>query len=497
MFLHKNIVSLFSTAALVLTACTSLDQEPKSAIDSNNFYNTESEARAAVNGIYSALISGTNDEQTLYNRGIQIATEIMTDDYIAGPAAYNANVQAVSNLSHDAANDRFQSIWQDSYVLVNDANVAIDKLSALQDDNIPAERRKQYIGEAKFLRALTYFNLVRWFKYIPLVLHETTSLSADAVNVPQASEDDVYKQIIADLEDAESSLPAPADYSADDAGRATAGSAKALLAKVYLTRQQWQLAAQKAKEVIDTGWYALFNNFHDNFDPARQNGVESVFSIQFTGHSDKTVVHWMAQAEATYDVPGINGGEYDAYNTKSNLYDSYDDNDSRKNVTLITSIVSPADGKTYQLPVPTFNKYYDYTSVGDQGNSSVNIPVIRYSEVLLIYAEALNELNGGPTPEAYKAIDQVRARAGISLLSDIAPGETEDEFRESVFEERRKEFAFEYNRWFDLSRRGADYFVSKVRAAGKANAQPRDIHLPIPQRELDLNPSLKQNPEWE
>lgn len=495
MKLRNNIIYIIGVAAFLLTGCTNLDEDPRSSIDSDNFYKTELDAKAAVNGVYSALISGTSDQQILYNRGIQIATEIMTDDYLAGPAAYNPNVQAISNLTHDASNDRFQSIWQDSYVLINDANVAIDKISAMSDEQISAAKKNQYLGEAKFLRALTYFNLVRWFKYIPLVLHEPSSLNPSSINAPQASEDSVYAQIISDLKDAES-LPSPSEYSAEDAGRATAGSAKALLAKVYLTRQQWQLAAEKAKEVIDSGWYGLFDNFHDNFDPAKKNGKESVFAVQFTGHSDKTVVHWMAQGEATYDVPGINGGEYDAYNTRSNLYSSYDANDQRKNVTFITSIVSPTDGKTYQLSAPTFNKYYDYTSVGDQSNSSVNIPVIRYSEVLLIYAEALNELNGRPTPEAYQAIDQVRARAGIPLLSSISPNETQNEFRESVFEERRKEFVFEYNRWFDLSRRGGEYFVEKLRAAGKTNVQPRDIHLPIPQRELDLNPNLKQNPDW-
>lgn len=493
----RNKILLIFSAALLLFSCTDLDENPMSSIDSDNFYKTENDAKAAINGVYSALISGTSDQQILYNRGIQIATEIMTDDYIAGPAAYNPNVQAISNLTHDASNDRFESIWQDSYVLINDANVAIDKISAMSEDKISASKKNQYLGEAKFLRALTYFNLVRWFKYIPLVLHETESLSKEAIDVPQASENDVYAQIINDLKDAETSLPAPGEYSAEDAGRATSGSAKALLAKVYLTRQQWQLAADKAKEVINSGWYGLYDNFHDNFDPAKQNGKESVFSVQFTGHSDKTVVHWMALGESTYDVPGINGGEYDAYNTKSNLFNSYDNNDQRKNVTFITSIVSPTDGKTYNLSIPNFNKYYDYTSVGDQGNSSVNIPVIRYSEVLLMYAEALNEINHGPTAEAYNAIDQVRARAGIPLLSTTSPNETEDEFRESVFEERRKEFVFEYNRWFDLSRRGGEYFVEKLRAAGKTNAQPRDIHLPIPQRELDLNPNLKQNPDWQ
>ena len=120
---------------------------------------------------------------------------------------------------------------------------------------------------------------------------------------------------------------------------------------------------------------------------------------------------------------------------------------------------------------------------------------MRYSEVLLIYAEAINELNG-PTDDAYAKIDEVRARAGIDLLKDIAPHLTKDEFREYIFEERRKEFFYEGNRWFDLTRRGADYFVAKLHAAGKRNASAKNIILPIPQRELDINPNLVQNDEW-
>ena len=486
--LQKYIYVL--SAVLLLASCTSLDENPQSSVVSSQFYKTEGEALSAVNAIYSQLIKA-NDAQSLYNRGIQLATEVQTDDYIAGPRAFNANVQALSRLAHDASNDRMQSIWQDSYQLINYANVAIDNISA---SGISTNKKNQYVNEAKFLRALTYFNLVRWFKYIPLVLHETTTLSSETLNVPQVSEDSVYAQIIQDLKDAEN-LPAPSEYSADDAGRATSGSAKALLAKVYLTRQQWQLAADKAKELIDLKWYELFDDFKDVFDPAKQNGKEHIFSVQFTGYTGITS-HMLAMSEATYEVPGVNGQHYDAYNTNSNLFDSFDPADTRKAVTFVTEMISPSDGNNYVLSEPHLNKYYDYNAVGSQANSSVNIPVIRYAEVLLIYAEALNEVNKGPTLDAYAAIDRVRIRAGISLLSEEAPLLDVDDFREAVFEERRKELTYEYNRWFDLSRRGADYFVKKVKAAGKANAAPRHIHLPIPQREIDLNPNLKQNPDW-
>lgn len=488
-----QIYLLAGMLSFVAASCTILDEDPKSSQVTTQFYKSESDANAAVIAIYGSLVTG-NDMQSLYNRGIHIATDIGTDDYLAGPRASNANVQAMSNNTNDASNDRTQSVWEDSYSLINDANIAIDRIAEIPTGSISESKRNQYINEAKFLRALTYFNLVRWFKYIPLVLHETSNLSSSTLNVPQASEDEVYEQIISDLKDAEN-LPKPTELTADDAGRATAGSAKALLAKVYLTRQQWQLAADKAKEIIDSGWYDLFENFSDVFDAATKNGKEHIFSIQFKGNNG-SYVHRLAWSNTTYEVPGIAGIYGDAINPKSGLYESYSDNDKRKAVTFTSELTSPTDGKVYHLSQPIFFKYYDPTSASAPLQSSRNIPVLRYAEVLLIYAEALNEISG-PTREAYEAIDKVRSRAGIEKLADIAPTLSKDEFRDSVFQERRKEFAFEYKRWFDLSRRGADYFVKTLHAAGKPNAQAKHIHLPIPQRELDLNPNLKQNPDWE
>lgn len=134
--------------------------------------------------------------------------------------------------------------------------------------------------------------------------------------------------------------------------------------------------------------------------------------------------------------------------------------------------------------------------IGNQSQSSKNTPIIRYAEVLLIYAEATNEINHGPNADAYAAIDLVRHRARIAKLADISPALNESEFREVVFLERRKEFVYEYQRWFDLVRRGADYYIATLKAAGKTLAAKRHIHFPTPLREINLNPKLKQHPDW-
>ena len=486
----RNIYTYLAFLPFLLAGCVSLDENPASNLVTSKFYQNASDAEAAVTAAYAALITG-EDVQPMYNRGVHLMNDTGTDDYMAGPFAKNANVQAISKVAYDASNDRFDAIWRDTYSAINYANIVVDKVPNIS--GLSESLRNQYVNEAKFLRALHYFNLVRWFRNVPLVLHETTSLSDEATHVKQSSADEVYAQIIQDLTDAEN---LPSSYSSKDVGRATSGAAKALLSKVYLTRQEWQKAADKAKEVIDSKQYALFDKFEDAFDAATKNGKEHLFSIQFKGSPEgevNRIAH--APAAASYEVPGAAGGYADAYNTKSNLYESYDADDQRRDVSFVTEMTVPSTGKVYKLSTPHINKFYDPSKFGNQAASARNFTYMRYSEVLLIYAEAVNELNG-PTDDAYEKIDEVRSRAGIKKLKDIAPGLSKDEFREYVFEERRKEFVYEENRWFDLSRRGADYFVSKLHAAGKNNASAKNIIFPIPQRELDLNPNLVQNEEW-
>lgn len=480
----KKISILSLLILFTISACNSLDEDPKAFIASNNFYKTTEDAEAAVIAVHNAINSTTH---TLYNRLIQISTEMATDDYEAGPRARNAHVRALSNLTHDASNDRMLELWRQSYDGINRANIAIDNIS--NNPNLNSQKDKDLINEAKFLRAVLYFNLVRWFGDVPIVLHETTNLSSTVLNVSNAPESEVYAQIETDLTDAEK-LPVVPQIK----GRPTAGAAKSILSKVYLTQKKWQKAAEKSKEVIDSKVYDLFEDFADVFNVATKNGKEHIFSAQFKG-----LTNWngnmLASTSAPTSVPGIAGDQADALHTAGGLFESFAETDKRKYVTFAVKYVSPTDGKTYTT-TPHFYKYFDLATPASPGQSSKNTPIIRFAEVLLIYAEAANEYQNGPTAAAYEAIDRVRGRAGIPLLSVISPTLSKDDFREAVFNERRKELVFEYQRWFDLARRGPDYFVARLKAAGKTSAQPKHVHFPIPQRELDLNPNLKQNPDW-
>lgn len=481
----KKYIFLF-IILVALSSCVSLDEDPQSFLTEDQFYKNEDEAIAAVNAIYHGLNSSTH---TLYNRLIQISTEMATDDYQAGPRARNAHVRALAGLTHDASNDRMQELWKQSYDVINRANIAIDKISG--NANLNQELATRLTNEARFIRALMYFNLVRWFGDVPLVLHQS-SLSKESLSVTKSTEADVYDQIISDLTSAEDLL-APHQYGSKDVGRITSGAAKSLLAKVYLTREEWKNAADKAKEVIDSQWYQLFENYADVFNVSTKNGKEHIFSAQFKGYFN-FYGNMMGGTAAPNEVPGINGDYADALNKSAKLYESFSDTDKRKPVTFVTQLVSPVNGNTYTFE-PHLHKYYDPTTPASPGESSKNIPIIRYSEIYLIYAEAIAQ-SQGVTLEAYWAIDQVRERAGVPKLADIAPGLSQADFREAVYEERRKEFAYEYQRWFDLARRGPAYYVAKLQAAGKTNAAPRHVHFPTPQRELDINPNLQQHPDW-
>ena len=474
---------------ITFSSCSKLDESPEALLVGEKYFKNKDQAIAAVNGTYRKLYESG---QSIYNGLFQIGVEMATDDYEAGPRARNAHVRAIAGLTHDASNDRMEQLWKQSYDAINASNWNIDEISTLGDAVVAPELRNRLVNEAKFLRALHYFNLVRWFGDVPLILKTSSALSNENIQVEKSYTEAVYAQIIQDLKDAEN-LPNYKSYGENEIGRATSGAAKSLLAKVYLTQNKWEEAKAKAKDVIDNEGYQLFESFADVFAVDKKNGKEHIFSAQFKGNSGYQG-NSLAGRSAPTDIPGINGDYADALHVEGGLYTSYDAQDKRRAVTFTTGLVSPVDGKYYALTKPQFHKYYDESVIGNQSQSSKNLPIIRYAEVLLIFAEAENEING-VTPAALNALNQVRERAGIKTLS-TSDVESKADLREIIFEERRKEFVYEYQRWFDLVRRGADYYINKLRAAGKTQAAARHLHFPTPQRELNLNTKLKQHPDW-
>ncbi|EHQ28917.1 RagB/SusD family nutrient uptake outer membrane protein [Mucilaginibacter paludis] len=498
----KKILILLIISGSFFTSCNKLDEKPYSLVTPDGL-TTASDATALVSGVYASLIYDPG-EQPIYGRNINFLADMTTDDWAAGPAAINANVQALSRDIHDASNDRVLAIWRQHYQGIGRANTAIDIIGGLSIDPV---LRLRLAREAKFLRALLYFNLVRFFGAIPLVLHTSTDLTN--LKTPRSAVDVVYTQIIADLTDAEN---LPAIYTGTDKGRATSGAAKALLAKVYLTRRNWDGAIAKAAEVINNKaayGYDLPVSFADNFDYTKRNSGEIIYATDFTLNASLVSYNYLFASS----WPSATGNRADVPADIS-LYSLYASNDIRRAKTFYTSKVALVGTNptvfTYAAP-GYFNKYVTdaYAYAGINGYAApISFPVLRYADLLLIYAEALNEKNNGPTAAAFEALNEVRRRAfsqpiyspGAYDVTALTNG-TYTGFQDAVWLERRLELACEANRWFDLvreTRDGKSRLVSEVsKIASKTAVSERNNLFPIPQSQRDLDPEgLPQNPGY-
>lgn len=488
------IYSFLITGAL---SCNKLDVTPTGTIASVNYYKTESDAIAAVTAVYGSLTYEASD-QSLYGRNLYFLTDMGTDYAAAGASAINANVRAISALSYDANNDRIALAWKQIYRGIDRANLAIDNVA---NTNAADVAKARLVNEAKFIRALLYFDAVQLWGPVPLVLHEPQSLELNALNTDRSPVDSVYKRIILDLTDAEN---LPATYTGSNIGRATSGAAKSLLAKVYLVRKDWTNAAKYARDVVNnrtTYGYDLFTNFYDAFNPTTKNGKEHIFSAQFTrGQLGST-----AGSGNTFPSCSFNGFTQietaDIVSDASLFYNIYDNADQRKKGSFSQGYINPTGGTYFAYTgKPRFRKYVDSTVLSGgsaaQSTASINFPIIRYADVLLVLAEAINE-QSGPTAEAYEAINQVRRRAFnypiyTSGSSVDLSGLSQSQFRDSIRKERLLEFIQEGQRWFDLIRWGT-FLQATQNITGKTPVA-RDTLYPIPQSQRDINPTgLWQN----
>jgi starch-binding outer membrane protein, SusD/RagB family len=484
----KKTAFFLIIAGAAFFSCNKLVEDPSSIIVSSQFYKTQADAVAAVNAVYSTLNTDAANDFPIYGRNLNLLTGNGSDDQIFSPSNTNPDVRALGTTTYVPANDRIRKNWQQHYFGISRANIAIDNIPAVPMDTAIQNR---LIREAKFIRALLYFNIVRLWGDAPLILHDPTTIDVSALKVPRSPKDSVYAQIIRDLTDA---TGLPKSYTGADRGRATSGAAHALLAKVFLTRKEWTKSLAELSEVINGGYgYDLFPNYYDAFQKATKNGIEHIFSVQYESNlGAKNSQQYLSSVAFNSFNPAVYPGDGPSDST---LYLLFDPADTRRAVTFFTSLYNPATGQTIHYGEARFNKFMDYSinPLTNQTVSGMNYPVLRYADVLLMDAEALNELNG-PTPEAYAAINKVRSRAKIGNLTE---GLSQADFRDSVFLERRKEFIQEGNRWFDLSRRGGSYLYDALKKfPAKTGAALKDTLYPIPQVERDLNPLLTQNPGW-
>jgi len=469
-----------------------LDKAPLDSINSENFFQTPEDAINAVNAAYQPL-----QRPKLYNLRMW-TSDIFAGNSVVGAGGGTDGIETVqeANFTTDPSNAGVLDLYRGPYPGILYCNLVIANVPGMDIDTV---LRNRIVGEAKFLRANYYFILVRYFGDVPLITKPQTP--SDDLYPSRASKDEVYNLIVQDLKDAIALLPPRESYSGADVGRASKGAAIGMLAKVYLTLGNYSEVPPLCQQVANMG-YALNANYADNFDPAHKNSVESLFEVQYSGSTTYGFFDDLNQASwaSTFMGPrntNFVAGAYGWNQPTQEFADSYEPGDLRKDLTILYPGCPDFAGNVYSATYSTtgynVRKFLVPTSVSPQYNTSPeDFPVLRFADVLLMEAEALNEL--GQTSQAETALNLIRHRAG---LPDIQTGLSQTAFRDAVLHERRMELAFEGQRWFDLVRiDNGQYGLDFLHSIGKTNASSKYLLLPIPQVERDANPNLSQNPGY-
>jgi len=528
-----GILALVATTVMV-SACDDefLTEVPSDFVAPENFYRNADDALAAVNAAYASFVNLrsplSNDDY--YGRNFFMVTEFQTETITNRLSATNER-SLVDNFHTQfvSTHPYIETIWQAAYAAINRANSVIGRVPAVPMNEA---LRNRVVAEAKFLRALHYYNLAGLFGGVPLKLTETAGLTD--LELPRATASETWEQIIQDLEDAAAALPNT--YPASDWGRATKGAALTLKGKAHLQRAQTgagsaaDFAAAEAafREVMTLG-YSLDANYASLFDGSNERSPEIIFSIQNTtvpGYGGR-LSEWIAPnpSSGTPVFPGA----LNHFQAERPFYDTYDSLDVRKAGTWLVSYIQrdtllrwdwtkgSAMVTQYGSTGPTLRKYLDPDAT-DEGAEEPDIIILRYADVLLSLAEAINEA-AGPTGEAYGLVTQVRTRARVSRA--LPAGLSQQAFRDSLFVERRREFAGETHGVFD-SRRNWTWAKARIEAhmamRATANRSPFTSSVPkffppntnttpnipekwrlfpIPSRACQLNKQLTQNPGWD
>lgn len=406
-------------------------------------------------------------------------TEMISDNADKGssPGDTGTDKDLFDNLTFTSTARPLWDMWKRWYKTIGRASEAIEYTEnyGLTDDAL----KSRLIGEAKFLRGLCYFFLVRGWGDVPI---QDVDLS---VRAPKA---DVYAYIEKDLQDAINTLPAKNEYASKDLGRATKGAAQGLLSKVYLYEGKWQESYDMATAVVSSGLYGLEPDYAVIWRESSENGIESLFEIQARGEA---IAHGVQQYSETQ---GIRGSAYNAwgFNVPSdNMLKAFNDaGDSiRRDATIIFRYETLWDGlEVGNSENPMYN-YKAYSSANKgAADGDKNIRVLRMGEIYLIQAEAANEL--GNTSVALEALNKVRARVKLSPVATT----NQADLRKAIWQERRLELAFEHDRWADLIRTGQA--AEAMKAAGKNFVAGKHELFPVPDNQIIEVPTITQNPGW-
>lgn len=491
----KKLISLL--AILLLWGCSNkfLELYPQATLSEGNFYKSEVELITLANGCYVPMRDYEKNQHwvlaELISDNASFQNNVRTGEAARGPI--DQFILASDNVTYSA-------FWNLSYNGITRCNKLLSELNRPEIGFSKESYRDRCAGEALFLRGLYYFNLVRQFGGVPLVLDPIAS--QDAVNIKRSTEQQIYEAIISDLKQAATRFAKAKDV--EEVGRANEIASQALLGKVYLTLLRYAEAETVLKPVITSGKYVLLPNYADLFNPANKDFKETIFAIQYSENSAELANRFIflfaphTSAGAVTRRPNISIVGAGWNQPTQDLIDAFEPNDKRKDVSI--AYWTGVDWDSQVRPIPYCNKYKPPVSAPDD-RSGDNLPVLRYSDVLLMYAEVLNE--AGRTSEAIPYVQQVRTRAGLTgSLSSL----DKTALQTLIAKERQVEFCFENQRWYDLKRTGKAVQVMTAHGlrekAKKSflypesfNLQPNKLVAPIPAVEVSVN-QLTQNPGY-
>jgi hypothetical protein len=502
---------------LALTSCSEdfLELENPNQQTAVTFWKTEEDAMKAINAVYQSL---TMDG--LYMRLWPWIMDVRADD------CYNTSpwwILALSNWTTSPENVCYYTVWQTIYQGIWRANQVLAKVPEIEMDE---DLKARILAEARFLRGLFYYHGTIMYKDIPLItkLPETPE---DLYPV-QVTAAEIWDQVYEDFNAALDVLPTKQEYPAEDMGRATTGAVAGYLAKAYMFNGRFTDAAPLLLSIInqERGEYSLVANYRDNFTERNENNSESLFEVQFERSVGGTTLGWVGEPASdwsktsgkarTYAPLGFGWGDITPTDWIFEEYQEDSTTDGQPDPRLRDNFLYDYPGSmVYTVPwaesnVPNhihLKKYLNVDTEVDETEwrSGINERILRYADILLLYAECLNE--AGQTDQAYAYIQMVRDRASLPDLATKKPGMTQEEMKMQISHERAVEFAFEGLRYIDLLRWG---WLNQDAGAGSnpmldtlathdeelATLPPGREYLAIPQGELDVNPNISQIPGW-
>lgn len=492
--INSRLLFIFVLQSIAFSCTDFLTESDPSNFTVENYFLTPEHAKNSINAIYAPMrdpmVSG-------FGGGAWMMTEFATG-LAATDLGQAVNSYFVKDLNNTSDNGYGLTYWTSYYRGIANANLSLERIPDITMDE---SDKKKLLGEARFLRAWYYFNLVRMFGNIPLIT-EPVSLQSEKLHPDQADPESIYQLIIDDLKIAEEAgLPWK-----DASGRVSLGAVKSLLAKVYLTMagfplqkgdEYFQLASQKSSEVINSDRFQLFGEYDDLHNPLKKNIEENIFMIQYQtqiipSNWQVAIIPYNKNISAYSDETG------GIYATRD-FVESYDEKDLRaKEKQFFFTEFTHQDNRNQSVDLGGYfiYKHFDEVAQTTTANSDLNWPVIRYADILLVFAEATNEIEG-PTPEAYDALNATRLRAQLPELNNLS----KEEFRNEVWKERWYELCFENKTWFDMVRlrkafnvktRTFENYIGHTFSYGPT-LKERELLFPIPTSEVLNNKNLKQN----